>query len=300
MVADPETATERLIADSGADQAAYYPGNIPSTKYSEVASVDASRLKTSTSPYTRFLEINSKTVTDPDVRNALIAATDRDAVIKTYGGSKYGTVSSTMVSSAVPGFKETSASKIKASGDVDKAKALLKGKTPEIRFAFSDTPVNGNVAAAIQQSWQKAGFKVTLLPISLDAKPGYYTQVSAVDKPIDVFFAGWAADWPSLFAVVPPIIKSNPAGAQNGQGFNYGFYSNSKVDSLIKQANATTDTAKQQDLLAQADDTAVTDGGYIPLLNQNNYFIYGSKIGGFLPDVASSYYPDLGGMYVKK
>jgi peptide/nickel transport system substrate-binding protein len=300
MVADPETATERLIAGSGPDATAYYPGNIPSTKYSEVASVDPSQLVTSTSPYTRFLEINSKTLTDPNVRNALIAATDRAAVLKTYGGSKYGTPTSSAVSSAVPGFTQTSVSKIKSSGDVDKAKSLLAGKTPEIRLAFTDTPVNGNVAATLQQSWQKAGFVVKLLPISLDAKPGYYTQVSAAEKPIDVYFAGWAADWPSMFAVVPPILKSNPKDAQNGQGFNYGFYSNSKVDDLIKQANNTTDIDKQQKLLAQADDTAVSDGAYIPLLNQNNYFIHGSKIGGFLPDVASSYYPDLGGMYVKK
>jgi peptide/nickel transport system substrate-binding protein len=303
MVADPETATERLIADSGTDTTAYYPGNVPSTKYSEAAAVDPSRVTTSTSPYTRFLEINSLTLTDPNTRNALITATDRDAVLKTYGGSKYGTPSSSMVSSAIPGFKQTSASKIKSSGDPAAAKALLaKTSNPAqpITLAFSDTPVNGNVAAVLQQSWEKAGFKVTLLPISLDAKPGYYTQVSAKDKPIDVFFAGWAADWPSMFAVVPPIIKSNPKDAQNGQGFNYGFYSNSKVDDLIKQANATTDTTKQQTLLAQADDTAVSDGAYVPLLNQKNYFVYGSKIGGFLPDVAMSYYPDLGGMYVKK
>ena len=46
--------------------------------------------------------------------------------------------------------------------------------------------------------------------------------------------------------------------------------------------------------------TAASDGAYVPLLNQKNYFIYGSKLGGFLPDVASSYYPDLGALYVKK
>lgn len=299
MVGTPETITARLIADSGNDQTAFTPGNIPSDKYSDVSSVTG-RIETTTSPYTRFLEINSKTITDPKVRSALIAATDKAGVIKAEGGDKWGTATSTIVSSAVAGFQQNSLSKISPSGDIDKAKSLLGGQTPTIRFAFADSStVIENVAAILQTGWEKAGFKVTLVPIAKSAKPGYYTQVSAADKPIDVFFAGWAADWPSLFAVIPPILQSNPAGAKNGVGFNYGFYSNATVDGLIEKANATTDTAQQQKLLQQADETAATDGAYVPLANQNNYFIYGSKLGGFLPDVASSYYPDLGAMYVK-
>ncbi len=301
FVDSPETITERLLADSGSDQAAYSPLNIPSDKYSEITSDLSSRVVTSTSPYTRFLEINSNTLTDPNVRSALIAATDKAGVIKAEGGSKWGIPTSTIVSSAIPGFKENSLSKIDPNGDAAAAKKLLGGATPEIRFAFSDSStVIEQVAAVLQQSWEKAGFKVTLDPIAKDAKPGYYAQVGSDPKPIDVFFAGWAADWPSLFAVVPPILQSNPKGATFGVGFNYGFYSNPKVDGLIKQANQSTDTAEQQKLLTEADAAAAADGAYVPLANQNNYYIYGTKLGGFLPDVASSYYPDLGGMYVKK
>lgn len=301
FVADPETITERLIADSGTDQAAYTPLNIPSDKYSEITPDLSKRVETTTSPYTRFLEINSNTLTDPNVRNALIAATDKAGVIKAEGGPKWGTANGTVVAGAIPGFQDTALNKIDPAGDVPKAKTLLNGKTPEIRFAFSDSStVIEQVAAVLQQGWEKAGFKVTLVPIAKDAKPGYYAQVGSDPKPIDVFFAGWAADWPSLFAVVPPILSSNPKGATFGVGFNYGFYSNSKVDDLIKQANGSTDTAKQEKLLNEANEAAAADGAYVPLANQNNYFIYGSKVGGFLPDVASSYYPDLGGMYVKK
>ncbi len=301
MVASTETITERLIADAAADQTAFTPANIPSDKYSEISSADSSRVVTSTSPYTRFLEINSNTVTDPTVRSALIEATSKADFIKAEGGSKWGVATSTIVSSAIPGFQQNSLSKIPAAGDPAAAKKLLAGKTPTIRFAFADSSTTiEQVAASLQQNWEAAGFKVTLDPISTSAKPGYYPQVGSDPKPIDVFYAGWAADWPSLFAVVPPILQSNPKGATFGVGFNYGFYSNSTVDGLIKQANAATDIPTQQKLLNQADDAAAKDGAYVPLANQNNYFIYGSKLGGFLPDVASSYYPDLGAMYAKK
>jgi peptide/nickel transport system substrate-binding protein len=301
MVGSAETITERLIANSGGDQTAFTPANIPSDKYSEISSAQSSRVVTSTSPYTRFLQINYNTVTDPKERMALVEATSKSDFIKAEGGSKWGTATSTIVSSAIPGFKQNSLSKIPATGDVAAAKKLLGGKTPTIRFAFSDSSTTiEQVAAGLQQNWEAAGFKVTLDPISTSAKPGYYPQVGSDPKPIDVFYSGWAADWPSLFAVVPPILQSNPKGATFGVGFNYGFYSNSKVDSLIKQADTSTDLATQQKLLNEADNTAAEDGAYIPLANQNNYFIHGSKLGGFLPDVASSYYPDLGAMYVQK
>jgi len=301
FVADAETVTERLLADSGTDSAAFTPLNIPSDKYSEISSADSSRVETSTSPYTRFLEINSNTLTDPNVRNALIKATDQAGVIKAEGGSKWGTPTSTIVAGAIPGYQKNAAtSGNNPNGDPAAAKKLLDGKTPTIRFAFSDTStVIEQVAAVLQQSWEAAGFKVTLDPISASAKPGYYAQVGSDPKPIDVFFSGWAADWPSLFAVVPPILQSNPAGSTFGVGFNYGFFKSSKVDSLIQQATASTVTATQQKLLNEADEAAEADGAYVPLAQQNNYFIYGSKIGGFLPDVASSYYPDLGSIYVK-
>lgn len=299
-VADPETITERLIANSGTDQTAITPDNIPSDKYSEISSAQSSRVVTSTSPYTRFLEINSQTLKQANVRNALIKATDQAGFIKAEGGSKWGTPTSTIVAGAIPGFQKNAATASNnPNGDPAAAKTLLAGATPTVRFAFIDTPINEQVAAVLQQGWEKAGFVVKLDPISTSAKPGYYSQVGTNPKPIDVFLAGWAADWPSLFAVVPPILQSNPAGSTFGVGFNYGFYSNATVDSDIAQATASTNTADQQKLLNAADLAAEQDGAYVPLAQQNNYFIYGSKVGGFLPDVASSYYPDLGSIYVK-
>jgi len=87
-----------------------------------------------------------------------------------------------------------------------------------------------------------------------------------------------------------------PFGPPNG--VNFGFYSNPEVDDLIDQALASTDAAEQADLFSQADAIAGEDGAYIPTVQQKNYFIWGSKIGGFLPDVASSFYPDFGSIYI--
>ena len=78
------------------------------------------------------------------------------------------------------------------------------------------------------------------------------------------------------------------------------WFSPTKITGAGPRLDKLTDPVKQQKLLNEANEAAAADGAYVPLANQNNYFIYGSKVGGFLPTVAASYYPDLGGMYVKK
>jgi len=303
FVADSDVLFQRLIADAGDDQAAFADANIPATFYSQVESgAIADRTLKSTSPYTRFLFINSLTVTDPDVRRALAVALNKDGMIQAYGGDNYGEPSSSIVSNAVSGFEENPAfADDNSAGDAEAAKELLGGATPEISVAYAISPTNEKLIPVIQQSFEAAGFIVTPIGIAPDAVPGYYGQMAAKDKngqKVDVFLGGWAADWPSMSTVVVPILRSNPVDAETGVGFNYGFYSNPEVDDLIEQGLAATDPAEGAALFAQADAIAGADGAYIPVVQQKNYFLYGSKIGGFLPDVASSFYPDFGSIYV--
>ena len=305
FVSDSDVLFQRLVADAGDDQTAFADANIPATFYSQVESgAIADRTLKSTSPYTRFLFINSLTVTDPDVRRALAVALNKDGMIQAYGGENYGEPSTSIVSKAVSGFEENPAfADDNPAGDPEAAKELLGGATPEITVAYAISPTNEKLIPVIQQSFEAAGFKVTPLGIAADAVPGYYGQMAAKDKngqKVDVFLGGWAADWPSMSTVVVPILRSNPADAESGVGFNYGFYSNPEVDDLIDQGLAATDPAEGASFFAQADAIAGADGAYIPVVQQNNYFLYGSKIGGFLPDVASSFYPDFGSIYVKK
>jgi peptide/nickel transport system substrate-binding protein len=303
LVSDSDVLFQRLVADAGEDQAAFTDANIPATFYSQVESGDiADRTLKSTSPYTRFLFINSLTVTDPDVRRALAVALNKEGLIQAYGGDNYGEPSTSIVSNAVSGFEPNPAfADDDPAGDPEAAKELLAGATPEITVAYAVSPTNEKLIPVIQQSFEAAGFIVSTYPIASDAVPGYYGQMAAKDKngnKVDVFLGGWAADWPSMSTVVVPILRSNPVDAESGVGFNYGFYSNDEVDALIEEALAATDPAEQASLFSQADAIAGADGAYIPTVQQKNYFLYGSRIGGFLPDVASSFYPDFGSIYV--
>ena len=300
LLQSQSTIFDRLIADSGDDKTALATANITSDKYSQIVGPVAERTDKVASPYTRFLQINNLKVTDPKVRLAITTAMDRDGAVKVLGGANYGEVSSTLVSASTPGYKPNPAfEKIPTAGDPAAAKALLAeagkaGYPLKVSFVQSD-PV-AKLFALFKENWEAAGFKVTLNPISEDANPGYYTQMSEKQKDTDVFYSGWASDWPSLLAVTPVILETeNP-------GFNYGYYSNAQVDKLFGEARTAIAAGDIDGMIAkaqEADALAGEDAAYSPILQQNNYFLYGSKIGGFLPDVASSFYPDLGKMFVK-
>jgi len=300
LLQDQGTIYDRLIADTGADKTALATANIPSDKYSQIVGPVAERTSKVASPYTRFLQINNLKVTDPKVRLAITTAMNRDGAVKVLGGKNYGEVSSTLVSKSTPGYQANPAfDKIPTGGDPAAAKALLAdaGKTGyPLKVSYVQSDPNAKLFALFKENWEAAGFKVNLNAISEDANPGYYTQMSEKDKDTDVFYSGWASDWPSLLAVVPIILETeNP-------GFNYGYFSDKAVDQLIadgRTAIAAGDSDKMISDLQQADAKAGEDAAYSPILQQSNYFLYGSKIGGFLPDVASSFYPDLGKMYVK-
>lgn len=306
FVADSDVLFQRLLADAGDDQAAFTDANIPATFYSEITGDVEDRTVKSVSPYTRFLQINSLVLTDPVIRRALSLATDKAGVLQAYGGDNYGVVSNSIMSQGLAGYQDNTVfSQDPDEGDPEAAAAMLAENgtpNPEITLAYAVSPTNETIVPVLQQSWEAAGFVVSLYPISPDATPGYYGQMADRDKngqKVDVFFAGWGADWPSASTVVAPILRSNPEGVQYGVGFNYGFYSNPEVDALIDEALAQTDAAAAAALFAEADSVAAADGAYVPMVNQSNYFLYGSRIGGFQPSGASSWYPDFGSIFVE-
>lgn len=300
LLQDQGTIFDRLIANTGDDTTALATSNIPSDKYAQIVGPVAERTTKVASPYTRFLQINNLKVTDPKIRLAITTAMNRTGAVKVLGGANYGEVTSTLVSKSTPGYQPNPAfASIPEGGDTAAAKQLLTdaGKLGyTLKVSYGQTDPNDKVFALFKENWEAAGFKVNLNAISPDANPGYYTQMSEKNKDTDVFYSGWASDWPSLLAVVPVILETeNP-------GFNYGYYSNKDVDALFAEARTAIAAGDSDTMIAkaqEADALAGADAGYSPILQQSNYFLYGSKIGGFLPDVASSFYPDLGSMYVK-
>ena len=104
-----------------------------------------------------YININTQRVKDVDVRRALNYAYDKDSALKIAGGTAVAQPSTTILAPVVPGFKNYNAYPAGPSGDVEKAKQLLQGKTiDKLQYCFANTAAAQKSAAALKTGLERS------------------------------------------------------------------------------------------------------------------------------------------------
>ncbi|NYE95092.1 peptide/nickel transport system substrate-binding protein [Psychromicrobium silvestre] len=155
-----------------------------------------------------------------------------------------------------------------AAPDIEGAKALLKGATPEVRILFDrNNPSRQDIFKLIASSAAKAGFRI------VDASPaGDDWSKSLGGSSYDAAIFGWSNQGIGV-SDVPQIFKT-------GGATNFNDFSDPKVDSLMKELITTSDSGKQAELKVQID-TLIWDAAYgLPLFQWIGLDAYGSKVTG--------------------
>jgi peptide/nickel transport system substrate-binding protein len=273
---DSDAINSRLIADQGDDQTAITWVNVTSEASAQVTGAVAQRVIDGATQFADYININTQRVTDLNVRKALNTGLDKEAVLKSIGGDLAGTVLNTIESPTTAGWQDYNIFQVGPNGDPVKAKALLGGQTPSLTLCFADTARRRAMSLAIQDSLQKAGFKITLKPIDAAS---YYTELGKKDNKCDIYRAGWGSDWPSGSTIIPPLLDGRsiqPTGNQN-----LSYYNSDAMNQEMDRISAETDTTQAAKDWAALDKKIMeTDAPLIPTLNNRNYTLIGSKVGG--------------------
>ncbi|MFE6647848.1 ABC transporter substrate-binding protein [Nocardioides sp. NPDC057772] len=251
------------------------------------------------SPYVDYLVPNQNQMKDPKVRRALALATNINAWIAAGGGEKAYTPADSIVNPAVGGYKPNPSFEGRnLDGDVEGAKKLLAEagvKTPyPITFAYPQSDTADKQAAALVETWEKAGFKVTLDPLG----DVYYSEIQKPSNKADVMWGGWGADWPSAMTVTAALFDSRQI-EKNTNGQNYGNYKNPEVDALFDKAGSAATIEEQNTFLQEADAKLGEDTAYIPLEIAIFNWVHGSKVKNFTTTSASNSFPELAGIDVE-
>jgi peptide/nickel transport system substrate-binding protein len=293
---EPETLIDRLIADSGDDADAVATTSVTAAQYSQITGPVADRSVNIESPFVDYVLPNFNQMKNVKVRQALAAATDRQAYSNALGGDKASTPALTIVNPAVPGFQENDAFGAAEGGDIEKAKQLLQESGEKLPYPITFTYPIGSEAtdkamAALKEGWDAAGFKTTL--DGLDPSGPYYETVQNPGSDSDVIWGGWGADWPSVSTVIPPLFDSriNLTPASNGQ--DYGNYKSDEVNSMIDDALAEPDLDAAATKYQDIDKKLAEDVAYVPLDITKFYYLRGSKVENYVNSTSTSGYPDL-------
>jgi len=273
---DSDAINQRLIADAGADQQAITWSNVTQTTVGQVTDAMKPRITDGATQFADYININNLRVTDPNIRKALNVALDKTAVLKSIGGDIAGTVLNTIESPTTAGWADYNAFGVGPSGDSTKAQQMLNGAHPELTLCYADSSRRHNQALAIQDSLQKGGFKITLKPIDAAS---YYTILGKKDNTCDLYRAGWGSDWPSGITIIPPLLDGRSIAPSGNQ--NLSYYNNAATNAEIDRISGLTNADDAAKAWAALDKKIMTDDApLIPVFNNRNYTLNGSKVGG--------------------
>ena len=204
---------------------------------------------------------------DRRVRQALSKAIDRDAIV-----SRVMEGQAIKAGQLLPeGFFGVSSKLQPVAFDPNGAKKLLaeagvpNGFRLTIHSPNDRYPNDAKIAEAVGQMLTRIGIDTQVVTMTQGV---FFRDASSGGPDKTPKFSFILVGWGSGTGETSSPLKSLLAtyDPQKGMGTaNRGRYSNAEVDKLVGQALATVDDAKRADLLARAAETAIEDGGIIPL-----------------------------------
>lgn len=275
--------TQRLMAAAGDDKNAIdlIGAADPSQMQSLISDPQyKSRTVNQYQPYVETLDINTKRITNPKVRQAIAYAFPMQQVQQALGGAAQGDEGTTLLSPTMAGWKKFDpfGKFAKPTGDIDKAKQLLQeaGQPhPKLVFPYANTPRWQKTTLTIANALEKAGFQVVRKPID---PTSFYTVVGKVNNQFDIYRTGWGADWPNGSTVIPPTMDGR--NLQDGTN-NYSFLNDDHINSEIDRIKAMPDLNQQTAEWEKLSEYSLqTDTAQVPFLFDKYFNIYGTNLGG--------------------
>ncbi len=287
---DDSVISQRLVANSGNDQAAFGSSFVDPAQLAQLQGNPAAkqRLVTSEAGAVAYLSLNTQRgpLTNVAVRKAFQYAVDKTAFQIATAGTPglAGPIATTLITPGIAGREVFDLYPTAPGGDPAKAKQLLAAAgypngLSGLTMLVSTDDNGSNLAQAVVAALARANINVTLQPLDDDT---YYADVTANQVSYDLTLASWQPDFPSANSNIEPLYDSAEIG--NG-GFNTARYSSPEVDAMIAAAQATVDPTEAGTKWAAVDKRIMQDSPVVPLIYTRNSYLHGSKVDNFtVPD----------------
>jgi peptide/nickel transport system substrate-binding protein len=227
-------------------------------------------------------QLDNAAVKDVAVRQAVAQLIDREAIAQ---DSYDGTVkpSFSIVPPGFAGQKDSFEAKY-GEPSVDKAKQILSDagiKTPvKLTMGYTPTHYGPN---AVDEATQLAGqlndsglFQVKTEDAEWEEYQTLYQQGA-----YDIFILGWYPDFLDADNYLTPFLRDG--------GFYKNGYSNPKVNKLLDQELAETDTAKREQIIGQLQDITAEDVPLVPSWNGQNVAVASTAMEGVADTLDPTY-----------
>ncbi len=203
--------------------------------------------------------------TDPKVREAVASAINVDAILATIMRGSAAPASQ-LVSPAMRGYSEANGAR--PAYDPEKAKVLLNEAGYADGFSFGLKCPNNRylndeaVCQAVTGMLAQVGIKA-----ELDAMPvqNYWPELRADNY--DMYLLGWS---PGTFDHEHPVrfLVTTPNSEKKLGSWNFGGFSNARVDELLPMIQSEIDDGKRQMMVDEITSIYQSEHAYVPLYVQ--------------------------------
>ena len=281
---DTQAVAQQVMADGDTGRLSVALGSAPPAIQQHITAVETLHER-SVNPCTGVVDYlvpntRSAVFKDEKVRQALAAATNRDAYVTAIGGATAAVPTRSLIPSSLPAAHDEDPVGTGTRGDAARAKALLAqaAKTEPVPFtvAYRSTPTSDKAMAALVGGWRLAGFEPTTRAITED----YFTAVTdpKLGGKVDVFWSNWAPAWASASTVLPPLFDSSINLTTAGPGRDYGYWNDPALNARMAQAQAIADRDARERAWADIDESLLDRGAYIGLAERRALYIAGSDV----------------------
>ncbi|MFF4948003.1 ABC transporter substrate-binding protein [Streptomyces chattanoogensis] len=215
---------------------------------------------------------------DLKVRQAVQYALDKDSVLTASGGPAFNDPSTAYMPATLFDGKQPDTLRIPTTGDVEKAKRLLKeaGKPGGFETKMTVSTGDKGRAEAIQQSLGKAGIKVTIETVDPSA---FYATIGDTKNRTDMVYTGWCPDYPSGSTFLPFVFDGRFIKEKGNQG-NHSLFRDKPTMRRMDEIAAMTDAKKADAAWRQLDGEILAKAPTVPVLVRRWPLVLGTNIAG--------------------
>ena len=274
---------DRLIAASGADASAVPWAKLRPESTPKVLTKPGirARLLAESTNCTEMVQMHTGRAPFDDVRvrRAVQYALDREAVLTASGGPALNDpATALMPGSLFTGGKQPDTLRIPLTGDIAKAKQLLKEAGKPDGFSTSITVSNGDkaVAEAVQQSLGRAGIKVVIETVDPSA---FYDTIGDTRNRTDLVYTGWCPDYPSGSTFLPFVFDGRYIKEKGNSG-NHSLFRDPATMKRMDEIAALTDAARANKAWQELDGQILAKAPTAPAVVERLPLLVGPNVAG--------------------
>ncbi len=276
---DPDVASRQILEGESQVSGDF---QLPATILSSVSKGDQKDLMVTSPPTGRFRYIAVRTdrppFDNPDVRRALNAAIDKNALRQAFGGPITGEIPTHWIPPGQPGYEEAGGKEgtgadfmSKPEGDLELAKEYMKkagyesgmydGK--ELTGVSDNATQQKNMTQVAVAQFEKLGFKIDMKYVVRDSMYTKFCQVPS-NQPDVCPSVGWLKDFADPETLLDPVF--NGKNILDEGNSNFALLDDPDINKAIDDAEVINDPAERKQAWGDVDKQITEVAAGIPWL----------------------------------